>query len=91
MEWKFWPGTFKCYHAADRAMQLATVNGIGCVALANTNHWHRGGTYGWRAAKKGFAFICWTKTIDNMPAWGAKDARLGNNPLVFALPYKMKR
>ena len=22
-----------------------------------------------------------------MPAWGAKDARLGNNPLVIALPY----
>ena len=23
-----------------------------------------------------------------MPAWGAKDAKLGNNPLVMALPYK---
>ena len=83
----FGPGPLNAIHAADRAMQLATVNGIGCVALANTNHWHRGGTYGWRAAKKGFAFICWTNTIANMPAWGAKDARLGNNPLVFALPY----
>lgn len=83
----FGPGLLNAIHAADRAMQLATVNGIGCVALANTNHWHRGGTYGWRAAKKGFAFICWTNTIANMPAWGAKDARLGNNPLVFALPY----
>lgn len=83
----FGPGPLNALDATDRAMQLAAANGIGCVALANTNHWHRGGTYGWRAAKKGFAFICWTNTIANMPAWGAKDARLGNNPLVFALPY----
>jgi 3-dehydro-L-gulonate 2-dehydrogenase len=57
------------------------------VALANTNHWMRGGTYGWQAAKAGYVFIGWTNTIANMPAWGAKDVRLGNNPLVIAVPY----
>ena len=81
------PGPLNALFATDRAMELATVSGIGCVALAHTNHWMRGGTYGWRAAKKGFVFICWTNTIGIMPAWGATDARLGNNPLVFALPY----
>jgi 3-dehydro-L-gulonate 2-dehydrogenase len=68
-------------------MQLAAGLGIGCVALSNTNHWMRGGTYGWQAAKKGFVFIGFTNTIANMPAWGALDKRLGNNPLVIALPY----
>ena len=48
----------------------------------------RGGTYGWRAAKAGFAYIAWSNTIANMPAWGAKDPRLGNNPLIIAVPYK---
>lgn len=72
----------------NRAMKIASENGIGCVAIANTNHWMRGGTYGWQAAKKGFVFIGWTNTEKNMPAWGAKDSRLGNNPLVFAVPYK---
>ncbi|MGZ5134593.1 MAG: Ldh family oxidoreductase, partial [Flavitalea sp.] len=62
--------------------------GIGCVALANSNHWMRGGTYGWQAAKRGFVFIGWTNTIGNMPAWGATDNRLGNNPLVIAIPYQ---
>lgn len=81
------PGTLNALTATDRAMQLASENGIGCVALANTNHWHRGGTYGWRAAAKGFVFMAWTNTIANMPAWGATDARLGNNPIVFALPF----
>lgn len=86
----FGPGPLNALFATDRAIELATSNGIGCVALGNTNHWMRGGTYGWRAAKKGFVFICWTNTIGIMPAWGATDARLGNNPLVFALPYQQE-
>jgi 3-dehydro-L-gulonate 2-dehydrogenase len=81
------PGTLNAVHATERAMELAAKNGIGCVALSNTNHWMRAGNYGWRAAKVGFVFIGWTNTIANMPAWGAVDARLGNNPLVMALPY----
>jgi len=82
------PGPLNAVVATDRAIELATKNGMGCVTLANTNHWMRGGTYGWRAAKKGFVFIGWSNTIANMPAWGAKDSRLGNNPLVLAVPYR---
>ena len=82
------PGILNAMASTQNAMRLAKINGIGCVALKNTNHWMRGGTYGWQAAKKGFVFIGWTNTIANMPAWGAKDARLGNNPLIIALPYK---
>ena len=82
------PGILNAEFCANRAMEIATENGIGCVSIANTNHWMRGGTYGWQAAKKGFVFIGWTNTEKNMPAWGAKDSRLGNNPLVFAVPYK---
>ena len=72
----------------DRAIQLARAQGIGCVALANTNHWLRGGTYGWQAADAGCVGICWTNTQPNMPAWGAKDRRIGNNPFVMAVPRK---
>jgi 3-dehydro-L-gulonate 2-dehydrogenase len=81
------PGPLNARFCADRAMHLASKNGIGCVAIANTNHWMRGGTYGWQAAKKGFVFLGWTNTEANMPAWGAKESRLGNNPLVFAVPF----
>jgi 3-dehydro-L-gulonate 2-dehydrogenase len=69
-------------------MELALENGIGMVSLANTNHWMRGGTYGWQAARKGFVLICWTNTCQNMPAWGATDPRIGNNPFVIAVPYQ---
>lgn len=81
------PGPLNALACTDRAMELAKQFGIGCVAMANTNHWMRGGTYGWRSAKAGFVFIGWTNTIGIMPAWGATDSRLGNNPLVFALPF----
>lgn len=81
-------GILNALKATDRAIELANQYGIGCVALANTNHWMRGGTYGWRAAKMGFAFISWTNTLGLMPAWGAINPKLGNNPIVFGAPYK---
>jgi 3-dehydro-L-gulonate 2-dehydrogenase len=82
------PGPLNAVFATERAIELAGENGIGMITLANTNHWMRGGTYGWKAAKKGYVLICWTNTCQNMPAWGATDPRLGNNPFVFAVPYK---
>ena len=72
----------------DRAIELAKQFGIGCVALGNTNHWLRGGSYGWQAADAGCIGICWTNTQPNMPAWGAKDRRIGNNPYIMAIPRK---
>ena len=72
----------------DRAIELAREHGIGCVALANTNHWLRGGSYGWQAADAGCVGICWTNTQPNMPAWGARDRRIGNNPFIMAVPRK---
>lgn len=82
------PGPLNAEHATHAAMRLATKYGMGCVALANTNHWMRAGAYAWQAAKAGFIFIGWTNTNSNMPAWGALNAKVGNNPLVMALPYK---
>ncbi|MBD0276596.1 MAG: 3-dehydro-L-gulonate 2-dehydrogenase [Flavisolibacter sp.] len=82
------PGPLNAVQATERVMYLAQQQGIGCVALANTNHWMRGGYYGWQAAKRGFVFIGWSNTIANMPAWNAVEGRLGNNPLVVALPFQ---
>ena len=81
-------GPLNAVHATNTAMKLSQEYGIGCVALANTNHWMRGGTYGWQAAKAGFVFIGWTNTTASMPTWGAVNGKLGNNPLVMGLPYK---
>ena len=81
------PGPLNALRCTERAMELAREHGLGCVALSNTSHWMRGGHYGWKAATAGYAFIGWTNTTSNMPAWGAIDCHLGNNPLVIGVPY----
>ena len=80
------PGVYTATKAISRAVDIAQENGIGMIAVKNTNHWMRGGTYGWQAADKGCIAICGTNSIANMPPWGGKDATLGNNPLVIAAP-----
>ena len=80
------PGMYNASLAMKEAVNLAKTNGIGCVSIKNTNHWMRGGTYGWLAADAGCIGICFTNTIANMPPWGGKEPRLGNNPLVIAVP-----
>lgn len=81
------PGNLNASDCMAAAVGLARVHGIGCVALANTNHWMRGGTYGWQAAEAGAMAICWTNTLPNLPPWGAREPRVGNNPLVIAVPH----
>lgn len=82
------PGNLNAQNCMNRAMELAKINGMGCVALRNTNHWMRGGTYGWQAANAGYLSICFTNTMPNMPPWGGTQSRIGNNPLVIAMPGK---
>jgi 3-dehydro-L-gulonate 2-dehydrogenase len=82
-------GALNAEFCIDRAMAVADVHGIGCVALRNTRHWGRPGNCGWRAAERGYLAICWTNTPPNMPAWPDHGANsIGNNPLVLAAPGK---
>lgn len=79
-------GIVNAAFAMDRCIELAGTHGIGFVALRNTNHWLRAATYGDQACKAGMAAICFSNTMPNMPAWGAVDAHIGNNPLTIAFP-----
>jgi 3-dehydro-L-gulonate 2-dehydrogenase len=83
------PGNLAAYAAMQRAMDIAATHGLGCVALADTSHWMRAGTFGWQAAEAGFAAMCWTNTLPNLPPWGASTPALGNNPLVVAIPHNV--
>lgn len=79
-------GNLTAQKMTNRAMELADTHGIGVVALKNANHWMRGGSYGYQMAEKGYVGICWTNSIAAMPPWGGKEARIGTNPLVIAVP-----
>ncbi|WP_332448119.1 3-dehydro-L-gulonate 2-dehydrogenase [Sphaerochaeta sp.] len=79
-------GNLNAYACMQRSIALSKEHGIGCVALANTTHWMRPGTYGLLAAEQDCIGILWTNTLPLMSAWGGVDAKLGNNPLVLAVP-----
>lgn len=82
------PGIINATKCTNRAIVLAKLHGMGMVALRNTNHWMRGGTYGWQAADAGCISILFTNTQPNMPPWGGKDSRIGNNPFIVSIPRK---
>lgn len=82
------PGMYNATLCMNRAIELAKTNGFGCVALYNNNHWMRGGTYGWQAAGNGCIGICFTNAVAGMAPYGGTEPRLGNNPLVIAVPRK---
>ena len=77
-----------CTNASPRwtALWNSRSSGVGCVAMRNTNHWMRGGPR--PSGRVRLLGICWTNTMPNMPPWGAKDRRIGNNPIIMALPWK---
>jgi len=79
-------GNLNAQAAMGRAIELSREHGVGWVSLGNTNHWMRGGSYGWQAAEAGVIGICWTNTMPNLPPWGGAERAIGNNPLVIAVP-----
>ncbi|MEM7574517.1 MAG: 3-dehydro-L-gulonate 2-dehydrogenase [Bacteroidota bacterium] len=80
------PGIINATKCTSRAVALAKQHGMGMVALRNTNHWMRGGTYGKQAADANCISILFTNTKPNMPPWGGKESRIGNNPFVVSIP-----
>ena len=79
-------GVTNALFCGQRAIELAKEHGIGLVALKNTTHWMRGGTYAWKIAEAGFIGISWINTESCMPLWGSDEPSVGNNPFCIAIP-----
>lgn len=84
-------GNVNASRCMTRATELAGGYGIGMVAIRNTNHWLRAGTWGIFAADRGYLGICWTNTPPNMAPWGIKEKKIGNNPIAICVPGKEGR
>ena len=82
------PGNLNAWFCMDRTIRLARQNGVAAVSLRNTNHWMRAGTFGLQAARENCIGVCMTNTKPNMPAWGGREAQVGNNPIVVAVPHE---
>ena len=73
--------------AVDMAAERAERFGIACVAIRNSNHYGAAGVYARRLAERGLIGLStssvWRAAI--VPT-GARQARLGTNPVAFAAP-----
>ena len=73
-------------HAMEMAVEKAKISGVGFILVRNSTHWGRPAYYSTLAARKGCIGICFANTEANMPPWGAKESRVGNNPISICAP-----
>lgn len=82
-------GARMAYEATGRAIARAREIGACVLALRNSAHIGRIGTYGEQAAAAGMAFIAYVNVADHSPyaaPFGCAEPRLGTNPFVTAVP-----
>jgi LDH2 family malate/lactate/ureidoglycolate dehydrogenase len=80
------PGHVVSVQAMKMAVEKAKASGIGFVLVRNSTHWGRAAYYPVLAAREGCAGICFVNTESNMPYWGTRAPRIGNNPLSIGVP-----
>jgi len=80
------PGHVVSVQAMKMAVKKAKTSGIGFVLVRNSTHWGRAAYYPMLAAREGCAGICFVNTESNMPYWGTRAPRIGNNPLSIGVP-----
>lgn len=73
-------------YAMKMAVEKAKSSGVGFVLVRNSTHWGRPAYYPTLAAQQGCIGICFVNTESNMPPWGAKEPRIGNNPISIGAP-----
>jgi LDH2 family malate/lactate/ureidoglycolate dehydrogenase len=79
-------GSVVGFHAMQMAVEKAKISGVGFSLVRNSTHWGRAAFYSTLAAREGCIGICFVNTESNMPPWGAKEPRIGNNPLSVSAP-----
>lgn len=80
------PGHVVSVQAMKKAVEKARASGIGFVLVRNSTHWGRAAYYPVLAAREGCVGICFVNTESNMPYWGTRAPRMGNNPLSIGAP-----
>jgi LDH2 family malate/lactate/ureidoglycolate dehydrogenase len=72
--------------AMDLAIKKAMKFGVGIVGVRNSNHFGAAAYFSMLAAEKNMIGFAFTNASPRIPAWGGKEAVLGNNPFSFAIP-----
>ena len=74
------------HRATDRAIEIARDQGIGAVAVRNSNHFGAAALYIKQATEAGMIALAMTNVIPNLVVPGGARPITGNNPLAFGAP-----
>lgn len=72
--------------AMDRCIEKALATGVGMVTVGNSTHFGIAGSYAIQATRHGLGAITMTNAGPFVAPSGGRTARLGTNPLAFAVP-----
>ncbi|MBW4531536.1 MAG: Ldh family oxidoreductase [Aphanothece saxicola GSE-SYN-MK-01-06B] len=81
------PGQYAAAQAMQRAIEVARIHGMAAVGVTNSNHFGMAGVYTRMAAAAGMVGFATSDTnVVDLAPFGGTAARLGNNPLSWAVP-----
>ena len=72
--------------AADLAIELAALKGVGCVGVRNSHHLGMAAAFALRAAEAGMIGLVTTNSLPQIAPPGGRQAVVGNNPYAIAVP-----
>lgn len=72
--------------AIDKGIEMASMFGLGVVAVKHSNHYGMASTYLLRAIRKGYAAFAFTNASRSMPPWGGRSPLFGTSPFAVGLP-----
>ncbi|HHZ01615.1 MAG TPA: Ldh family oxidoreductase [Tissierellia bacterium] len=81
-------GQIAGYKAMKKAMDIASLYGIGMVAVKNSNHFGVASYYSMMALEKDMIGLVITNSSPAIAPFGTKTPLLGTNPLTIAVPAK---
>jgi len=73
-------------HAVNITVEMARKQGVGAVAVINSNHFGAAGVYGARLAAHGLIGLVTTSAAARMAAFNGSVPLFGTNPLCFSAP-----
>ncbi|PWN47566.1 Malate/L-lactate dehydrogenase [Violaceomyces palustris] len=79
-------GFVAAFKGIQKAIEIASVYGIGLVSVTNSNHFGRSAYFVKQAASQGYMSLVFTNSSPALPVWGGKEKLMGVSPIACGAP-----
>ncbi len=79
-------GFVVAHRAMEEAIKMASVYGIGMVAVKRSSHYGMAANYVLQAQRAGYMSMVFTNSTPSMPPWGGREPLLGTSPIAAGAP-----